>query len=396
MLLLGGQVVSTLGSAASSIIYPLLILELTNSPSAAGMAAALHSIPYLIFCLPVGALVDRWDRKRVMILCDLGRAFTVFTVPIALWLDVLTIWQLYAAAFVEGSLFVFFNLAEVAALPRLVPTAQLPQAAAQNEAAFGAAHIVGPSIGTLIYQTLGRTAPFIADSISFLISSVSLLFIKTDFRSGKAPRTNTLQMEIVEGLRWLWQQPLIRYMAFLTGGMNLVNAAAPLIMIVLAKQLGASNIEIGLIFSIGGIGGVVGSLIGGQVQKRFSFGQVIIFVIWAQAALFPLYALVPQFLLLGVVYSLMYALLPIYNVVQFSYRLALIPDALQGRVNSTFRLFAFGFFPVGAAISGFLLERIGPVATVSVFTLWFMLLATFTAFNRHVRQARPLERIASA
>ena len=393
MLLWGGQVVSTLGSAASSIIYPLLILELTNSPSAAGVATAMNSIPYLIFCLPVGALIDRWDRKRTMILCDIGRALTVFTVPIALWLDVLTIWQLYAAAFVEGSLFVFFNLAEVAALPRLVPAAQLPQAAAQNEAAFGAAHIVGPSIGTLIYQTLGRAAPFVADSISFLISSISLLFIKTDFRLSKAPPTSTLRIEIVEGLRWLWHQPLIRYMAFLTGGMNLVYAAAPLIVIVLAKQLGASDIEIGLIFSIGGIGGVVGSLIGGQVQKRFPFGQVIIFLICAQAAIFPLYALVPQFLLLGVVYALMYVMLPIYNVVQFSYRLALIPDALQGRVNSTFRLLAFGFVPVGAAISGFLLERIGPIPTVSIFTLWFMLLATFTAFNRHVREARSLEQI---
>src|SRR2546425_6739635 len=90
-----------------------------------------------------------------MILCDLGRAFTVVTIAMALWFEVLTIWQIYAAAFIEGSLFVFFNIAEVAALPRVVPTAQLPQAAAQNEAAFSAAHIVGPSFGTLLYQTLG-------------------------------------------------------------------------------------------------------------------------------------------------------------------------------------------------------------------------------------------------
>jgi MFS family permease len=128
MLLWSGQVISTLGSAASGVIYPLLILALTDSPTAAGIAAALGSFPYLLFSLPAGALIDRWDRKRVMIVCDLGRAFTVFTVPVALWLDVLTIWQLYAAAFVEGSLFVFFNIAEVAALPRVVPAAQLPQA----------------------------------------------------------------------------------------------------------------------------------------------------------------------------------------------------------------------------------------------------------------------------
>ena len=227
MLLWGGQVISTLGSAALSIIYPLLILDLTGSPTAAGVAAALRAVPYLLFSLPAGALIDRWDRKRVMILCDLGRALVVLSVPIAMWLDVLTIGQLYATAFVEGSLFVFFNLAEVAALPRLVPTAQLPQAAAQNEAAFGAAHIVGPSIGTLLYQTFGRAVPFIADSISFLISMAALLFIKTDFRSSKAPPVRGLRIEIVEGLRWLWRQPLIRFMALLTGGLNLVNAAMP-------------------------------------------------------------------------------------------------------------------------------------------------------------------------
>ena len=394
MLLWGGQVVSTLGSSATSIVYPLLILALTNSPSAAGVAAALRTIPYLIFCLPVGALIDRWDRKRVMILCDLGRALIVCTVAIALWLDALTVWQLYAVAFIEGSLYVFFNLAEVAALPRLVPAAQLPQAAAQNEAAFGAAEIIGPSLGTLIYQTFGRAAPFIADSASFLISGILLLFIKTDFRLSKAPPKWALRIEIVEGLRWLWHQPLIRYLAFLTGGINLVNAAVPLIVIVLAKQLGASNIEIGLIFSIGGIGGIVGSLIGGQVRKRFTFGQVIIFVICAQAVLFPLYALVPQFFLLGVVYALMYVLLPIYNVVQFSYRLALIPDGLQGRVNSTFRLLAFGFIPVGAMASGFLLETMGPIPTVSIFALWYVLLAALTAANPHVRQARSIEKNA--
>jgi len=396
MLLWSGQVISTLGSAASSVIYPLLILAMTDSPAAAGIAAALQSLPYLIFCLPAGALIDRWDRKRVMILCDVGRAFTVFTIPVALWLGVLTVWQLYAAAFVEGSLFVFFNIAEVAALPRVVPATQLPQAAAQNEAAFSAAHIVGPSLGTLLYQTLGRAAPFVADAISFVVSSLSLLLIRTDFRArpSAAPAGN-LRAEILDGLRWLWRQPLIRYMAFLTGGINLVNAATTLIVIVVAKQLGASNIEIGLIFSIGGIGGVLGSLIGGQVQKRFSFGQAIIFLVWVEAALFPLYALVPAYMLLGVVCALMYMTGPVYNVVQFSYRLALIPDALQGRVNSTFRLLAFGFIPVGAAVSGFLLERIGPTPTIAIFALWYTLLAILTTLNRYVRDARPLDQIAS-
>jgi predicted MFS family arabinose efflux permease len=395
MLLWSGQVVSTLGSSAAWIIYPLLILALTGSPAAAGVAGALAHLPYLLFSLPAGALIDRWDRKRVMILCDLGRALTVLSVPLAMWLDVLTLWQLYAAAFVEGTLFVFFNIAEVAALPRVVPTHHLPQAAAQNEAAFSAAHIVGPSFGTALYQGLGRAAPFIADAISYVVSCVTLLLIRTDFRAAPPAARRHLGAEIAEGLHWLWQQRLIRYMAFLTGCINLVNAGTGLLVIVLAKELGASDLEIGLAFSIGGIGGILGSLAGGQVQKRFSFGQVIVALMWASALLFPLYALAPSYVFLGVVFALMYFLGPVYNVVQFSYRLALIPDALQGRVNSTFRLLAFGFMPIGAALGGFLIERFGAMPTVVVFALWNVILAVLTTFNRDVRNAPRLPGVSA-
>lgn len=390
MLLWSGQVISTLGSSAASIIYPLLILAITSSPSQAGMAAALRALPYLLFSLPVGALIDRWDRKRAMIVCDLLRALVVSTIPVALWLDSLTLWHIYSVAFVEGSLFVFFNLAEVAALPRVVTTAELPRAAAQNEAAFGASQIAGPALGTLLFQTLGRAAPFVGDAVSYIVSTVSLLLIKTEFHASRPAAPRTLRAEIAEGLRWLWHQPLIRSMALLTGGLNFVYAATPLMLIVLAKQMGASDVQIGLIFSIGGISGIAGSLIGGRIQRRFSFGQVIVAVIWIQALLFPLYLLVPRFWMLGAVYALIYTLSPVYNVVQFSYRIALIPDALQGRVNSSFRLLAFGFNPLGAALCGLLLERAGPTTTVLVFAACYLMMAVATQLNRHIRQARPV------
>jgi predicted MFS family arabinose efflux permease len=394
MLLWGGQVVSTIGSSAAQIVYPLLILALTDSPAAAGLAASARALPYLLFSLPVGALVDRWDRKQVMVWADLGRAVAIASIPAALALDVLSLAQIYLVSFIEGTLFVFFNLAEVTALSRVVVSAQLPQAAAQNEAAFGAAHIVGPSFGTALYQLLGRGAPFIADAVSFLVSAVSVLSLKSDLRSTATGPRRQLRAEIVEGLRWLWHAPLIRVMASLTGGLNLVNAATPLIVIVIGRQLGASAAQIGVIFSIGAIGGIAGSLIGGQVQRRFSFTQVILFVMWANAALFALYGVATNAVLLGVIAALIWTLAPIYNVVQFSYRLALIPDPLQGRVNSAFRLLAFGFNPVGAAVSGWLLEYAGTRVTVAVFALWCLALAVGATWNRHLRNARPFGELA--
>jgi len=161
-------------------------------------------------------------------------------------------------------------------------------------------------------------------------------------------------------------------------------------MIVLAKDLGASDGQIGVIFSFAGAGGILGSLIGGRVQRRFSFGQVIIGCMAVEALLFPLYAFMPSYVWLGVVACLYYFMGPMYNVVQFSYRIALIPDRLQGRVNSTFRLVAFGFMPLGAALCGAALERLGGTATVALFSTLLIALAIATALNPHVRHAGPI------
>jgi predicted MFS family arabinose efflux permease len=391
MLLWGGQVVSTLGSISAGIIYPLLILALTDSPEIAGYVSALRALPYLIFSLPVGALIDRWNRKRVMILCDIGRGIAVASLPIAILFDAITVVQIGIVAFVEGTLFVFFNVAEVATLPRVVPKAQLPQATAQNEAAFGAAVVAGPSFGTFLFHALGQAVPFIADAISYVVSAISLSLIRTPFHGERSAERRHLLVEIMEGLRWLMNQPLIRYMAALTGGLNFVNASGQLLLIVLATNLGASTTEIGLIFSIGGVGGIIGSLIGGRLQRRFSFGQIIIAAVWVQALLIPLYAVLPSFWMLGVTSALVFAVGPIYNVVQFSYRVALIPDELQGRVNSTFRLLAFGLNPLGAALCGVLIERIGAKYTVAFFGACMVVLAIVTTLNRHVRNAGPIE-----
>jgi MFS family permease len=389
VLLWSGQVVSTLGSSVSGIAVPLLILALTGSPEAAGIAGALGSIPYLLFSLPAGALVDRWDRKRVMLLCELGRALSLASVPVALALGVLTIWQLYINAFIEGTLFVFFNLAEVAALPQVVSKEQLPDATGQNQATFATAGLIGPALGGFLYQSIGRAVPFLGDALSYAISALSLFLIRTRFqevRTGTAPRN--LRAEIWEGLVWLWGQPMIRFMAFITGTFNFATAGFGLTLIVLARNYGASEAVIGLIFSVGAVGGLVGALLAGRLQRRFGFGPLVIASVWSAAFLYPLYVLAPSLLMLGLVSAGLFFTGPIYSVAMLSYRLPLIPDALQGRVNSVFRLVAFGFIPLGSALTGLLLEQIGAQATVLLFSLWMVGISLLLTLNREVRQAR--------
>lgn len=400
MLLWSGQVVSALGSGMSGIVFPLLILAITVSAAnpqgdaaIAGFAGALGSLPYLLISLPVGALIDRWNRKRVMMICDAFRALNSASIPIAIFLGSLTIWQLLINAFIEGTFFVFFNIAEVAALPRVVNKKQLPQASAQNEGGGIAANLAGPPIGTFLFQSIGRAFPFIADAVSYGVSVISLAFIKTEFQGERAQEERHLLREIREGLTWLWHQPLIRFMALLTGGLNFVNAGTFLTLIIIAKTLGATDTEIGFMVSIAALGGIVGALLGGQIQKRFSFGQVIITVGWMSTVLYSFYLVAPNFIVLGIISALSWLTSPIYNVVQFSYRLALIPDRLQGRVNSTFRLVAFGFQPLGSAIAGILLTQVGTTNTVYFFLGVLVLLSALTTLNAHVRNARPIEEV---
>jgi predicted MFS family arabinose efflux permease len=235
--------------------------------------------------------------------------------------------------------------------------------------------------------------PFVADAVSYAVSVVSLLCIPVRFQGERnVAARRSLRAEIGEGLVWLWRQPLIRFIAVLTGVTNIPGLAL-IVIVVAQQQMGASAAVIGLIFTIGGIGAILGAAVAPWVQRRMSFASVIIGTMWLWALLFPFYALAPNPLWLGVVVAATYVLGPLYNVVQMSYRLALIPDELQGRVNSVFRLIAFAGQPVGLAITGLLLEAFNPLVTALVFMAIQVAMTSLATINPHIRNAKPLSEI---
>jgi predicted MFS family arabinose efflux permease len=297
---------------------------------------------------------------------------------------------------IHGILFTFFNLAEVAALPQVVTREQLPAAAAQNQAGETAAFLIGPPLGGLLYQAVGKTFPFLVDAISYFVSVASLLLIRVEFQQERTAVRRKLRAEIWEGVVWLWRNPLIRFMAFLTGGLNFVFSGLILTIIILAQNQHATPSVIGLMLSISSVGGIVGSLIGPSIRRRFTFGQAIIGLVWFQALVLPLLAIAPNPFLIGAVDALLFLAGPAYNVVQFSYRLALIPDELQGRVNSSFRLLAFGFQPLGAGLAGFLIQGFGAITTVLIFAAVVAVLAALATASSYVRNAPPIAQASPA
>jgi MFS family permease len=386
LLLWGGQAISTMGSNASELALPLLILSLTHSPVPAGLVGAMRAVAILLTNLPAGALVDRWNRKYTMMWCDTGRAVALASIPLALALGHLTTAQLYLVAMLEGVLATFFELAQTACIPRVVRKEQLPVAVAQQEATAGVVTLLGPSLGGALYG-LARSLPFLADAISYVASVCSLWFVRTPLQEMRSRLPGTLHMEIAAGMTWLWRHPVIRTIALLMGGLVLVDDGMRLIIIVLAQRQGASSLTIGLIFGLGGIGGIVGALLATQVQRRLSFGKVIIGTFWAFALIWPLYALAPSPILLGVILACFWLVDEIYDVVQISYRRAQVPDALQGRVNSAYRVVIYSLIALGNVLTGYLLQSVGPFWTIALFAACLVLIALGATFNAAVWKA---------
>jgi predicted MFS family arabinose efflux permease len=384
----GGQAVSDAGTQISHLAFPLLLLLLTGSPALAGVAGAVRTVPYFLMALPAGALVDRWNRRTVMIVCDTGRALSLSSIPIAARLHALTLPQLYLVAFVEGTLGVIFDIAAVASLPRVVGSDQLPQATAWQVAGSGGASLAGPPIGGLLYG-ISSALPFLADAISYAISVVTLLFVRTPLQGERSAPREPMAREIRVGLAWLWRKPVVRILAILSGLLNFVApGASALLVIVLAQRQHASSPLIGLIFAGMGVGYILGSVLAGFIQRWLSFKTIMRVTCWLFAMVWGCYAFATSNLLLLALVSALFAFIdPVYDITQFSYRMALIPDALQGRVNSAYRAIARATPPLGVALTGILLQTWGGLGAIAVLGAFLLAMAILATTSRAIRSA---------
>ncbi|GAA0898813.1 MFS transporter [Virgisporangium ochraceum] len=390
MLLWSGQVVSTLGTRISGIAYPLLVLALTGSPAQAGLVGFAQGLPFLVWFLPAGALVDRWPRKRVMLVADLGRGLALGTVAAAVLVDRITVAHLLLVAFVEGTLYVFFLLAEGAALPHVVPRPQLSTAIAQNQARDQGADLVGQPLGGFLFG-LGHAVPFVVDAVSYLVAFVALLPIRPVLEDRPAAARRHLVAEIAEGVRWLWRQRMIRTLVGLIALSNFTFNALFLVIIVRARDLGASPLAIGLLLGTFGVGALVGALAAPVVQRRVAPNVVLVGSLWVWPLLLVLLAVAPNLFLLAAVCALGTLVGPVFNVVVAAYRYALTPDRLQGRVSSVGRLVAWGTLPLGALVGGLAVERFGAVPTFAGLAVVAVAVAVAGTATSHVRRAPRVE-----
>ncbi len=242
VLLWSGEALSQLGSQASTVAYPLLVLALTGSPAKAGVVGLAKWLPLAVAALPAGVLADRFDRKRLMITSDAVRALLVASIPVALLLGRPSFAQVTAVAFLDGCLFTLRYVCERGALAHVVKPEQLPQAVAQNEARTFAANLVGPLLGGVLFA-VAQALPFLADAGSYLASMVSVALTRAPFQDRVDVRQDAPARlrGIGDGLTWLWRHRFFRTSALLFAAGNPLYIGLYLLAILVARRDGASS-----------------------------------------------------------------------------------------------------------------------------------------------------------
>jgi MFS family permease len=372
------ETVSQLGSQVSQLAIPFVALGVLNASTfEIALLNVVEMLPFLLVGLVAGVWVDRLRRRPILVAADLGRAVILATIPLAYLLNALTIVQLYVVGAAVGLLTVFFDVAYQSYLPSLVAREQLQEGNAKLEISRAGAQVVGPGLAGLLIGIVRAPFAVALDALSFLGSGLFIWWIRRpelppDHHAGDGLPRPGFRTEMAEGLRWVVGSPYLRSIAMCTGSSNLFSSIAFSVELVLAVRiLGMTAAGIGVAFSIGSLGAVLGAFTANRISGRFGVGPTIVAFAALGGPPVILFALAPvgtpMVALVGLVALVAFCggvANVVYNVAQVSFRQAITPTRLQGRMNATMRWFVWGTMPIGGVLGGLLGTFIGVRETI--------------------------------
>jgi len=384
-----GQTISNLGSSFTLFALPLLVFKLTGSPVNLGLMTAFEFLPYLFFGLILGAWVDRVDRKRMMIATDVARAVVIASIVVLAGLDMLAVWWIYAVGFVSSTLQICFDAGEFAAIPSLVGTDELIKANGRIQASYSAALFFGPLMAGSLLTVAPIQTVLLFDALSFLASALTLALVRGSFNitSGGEKKLTSLRQDVVEGLRYVLSHPILRNISIMMALINFLAATTQTQLVLFAKErLGASDAQVGFLYSAGALGIVILSLAAGPVRERVSFSTAALGGLMMDGLLIAILASVSRYWLAAPVWALACGFGIFFNINTSSLRQAIVPNQLLGRINSIAAVLAWSAIPLGSLLGGLAIEWTQNVALVygAIGLLVFLVAVSFsfTALGR--------------
>jgi MFS family permease len=369
------ETISQAGTQVSLLAIPVVAVLLLNaSPFEVALLGTIEMLPFILFTLPAGVWVDRLRRRPILIAGDLVRAASLISIPIAYGLGGLSMPQLYLVGFINGVATVFFDVAYQSYLPALVERDQLVEGNSKLEISRSAAAILGPGAAGFLIGAVTAPIAILVDSLSFLGSALFLFGIRRREPAiepqvdehGRERRS--MRAEVMEGLRYVFGHRYLRAIAAATSVSNLFSQFVFAILVIyLLRQLGLTPEAVGIVFSIGAIGFLVGALAGSRVAALLGVGHTIA----VAAALFGLGNLVVAFAPPDLAIPVVAAGIflgsfggVVYNINQVSLRQAITPQRMLGRMNATMRFLVWGTIPIGSLLAGTLATVIGLHETI--------------------------------
>lgn len=360
--------VDNVGDGAFAIAVPLLAVTITHDPRLIALVSAATYLPWLLFSLPAGAVVDRYDRVALMWRSQVLQAVAVAVLAVLAALGAVDIAVLALAAFALGAGEVVFSNASQAVLPELVPKPLLHKANGNQYAVTTVGQLfLGPPLGALLFG-VAAALPFGMDAASFVLSAALLATVP---RRTRAPMAHVpIRSAIGDGLRWLRRHRLLRTLALLLGANTFCFQLGNVTLVLLATQtlhLGAHGY--GVLLAGAAVGSVLGGLVNARIAARIGALPALLAALAANVAIFLGLGFSPDAIVLGVLLALNGFATTLWNIVTVSLRQQLVPADLLGRVNSVYRLLGWGLIPLGALTGGFVAHAFGiraafPVAGV--------------------------------
>jgi MFS family permease len=367
LLFWSGETISFFGFQVTVLAVPYIAIEVLGAgPGQMGLLRFLEMIPFLLLGPLVGVLVDRHRRRPIMLGSNAVRALLVLAIPILYFTDTLSMSALFVIGVLAGVCSVLFDLSYLSFLPALVPgPKRLADANGKIGGAAGAAEASGPSLAGVLISAIGAPISLLLNGVSYLVSVVTLLMIRVPEPRPEQTAERHLGRELVEGMGYVIKHRYLRAIALVGGGSNFfISAIGTMFLLYAFREQDLSAYMVGIVFSIGAAGGVVGSFLSGWVLRRMPTGlayMVALFVAYTGFALLPL-ADGPKPLVVvmfGFSHFLSYLGVSIVNVIILTLRQVITPSKLAGRMNGAMRTVMFGLGALGAPIIGFLAIQIG-------------------------------------
>ncbi|WP_228255267.1 MFS transporter [Ornithinimicrobium avium] len=352
-----GDTVSVFGVQFVGFALPLLAVQLLHADAfEMGVLAMLESLAFLLISLPAGAWVDRWRKKRVIVAGDLLRAALLVTIPAAWLLDVLTMGQLFVVAFAVGCITVFFDVANQSYLPEIVEGEQISEGNGKLQASQQTAHVAGPAAAAALVRLVGSPLTILATAVCMALSSLFVSRIRHREQRPDPAARRPLVEEIKEGLAFVLRHPLLRRIVACTGTSNLASSAVfALFVLYVVRTLGLSETTLGLVLSLGAVGGLLGAVSSDRFGRLVGEGRAIplsALLGGLTMLAIPLASVLPAVPTLLVGNFLLSWSVVVYNIAQVSFRQRLCPKPLLGRMNASIRFLVWGPMPIGALLGG--------------------------------------------